>query len=360
VSHVAERKEKDCLNCGTNVQGRYCHICGQENVVPHETFWHMVKHFFYDITHFDSKFFDSLKFLILRPGLLSKEYMKGKRNSFLNPVKMYVFTSAVFFLVFFSFISIDESAFTVNKKKEDVIEKFRDEKNAVLKTARTEEDSLSIERFYKVLGPDTLARNRVKSKENSNNVNFSFDTAINKYKTVAEYDSIQRLLPVSKRDGWFIKIISRKTVSLNSKYEGRGETLSVLILQKFIKSFPYILFVSLPLYAFFLKLIYFRNKKLYFADHGIFLVHTYIFTFILMLLFIGLSELSDLRGFGWLGWLQGALIIYGIWYVFRAMRNFYGQGFGKTFLKFILFNILCLISINLLFVIFLLATFFQV
>ena len=101
MSHRPERKEKDCLNCGTTVQGRYCHVCGQENVEPKETFFGMVTHFFNDITHFDGKFFTTLKDLLFKPGFLSAEYMKGRRMSYLNPVRMYVFTSAIFFLIFF-------------------------------------------------------------------------------------------------------------------------------------------------------------------------------------------------------------------------------------------------------------------
>ena len=102
MSHIPERKEKDCLNCGTIVQGKYCHVCGQENVVPMETFWAMLTHFVYDITHFDGKFFSTLGILLRKPCFLSKEYMKGKRASYLNPVRMYIFTSAFFFLVFFA------------------------------------------------------------------------------------------------------------------------------------------------------------------------------------------------------------------------------------------------------------------
>ena len=360
MSHVDERKEKDCLNCGAEVHGRYCHICGQENIVPHETFWHMVKHFFYDITHFDSKFFDSLKFLVLRPGFLSIEYMKGRRNTFLNPIKMYVFTSAVFFLVFFSLFTVDESAFRSNDKNENAFDKFKFEKDKMLKSAHSKEDSLLVENFYKVFDSDTSARNAARQARKTGVFNFTYNDSLNKYSSVADYDSLQRVLPKSQQDGWFLRLVNRKSISLNVKYEGRGATIGTQILQKFMKSFPYILFVSLPLYAFFLKLLYIRNKKFYFADHGIFLVHIYIFTFILMLFFFGLIELPDRKGFGWVGWVQAALIIYGIWYVFRAMRNFYLQGFGKTFLKFILFNILCFISINLLFAIFLLVTFFQV
>src|SRR5690349_22469253 len=83
--------------------GRYCHVCGQENVEPKESFLHLVTHFFNDITHFDGKFFTTLKDLLFKPGFLSKEYMIGRRASYLNPIRMYVFTSAIFFLLFFSF-----------------------------------------------------------------------------------------------------------------------------------------------------------------------------------------------------------------------------------------------------------------
>jgi len=120
VSHSAERKEKDCLNCGTIVHGRYCHICGQENRDPKESFWHILTHFFSDITHFDGKFFTTVKDLAFKPGFLSKEYIKGRRASYLDPIRMYVFTSAIFFLVFFAFIYSDKRSLldqsTINGK----------------------------------------------------------------------------------------------------------------------------------------------------------------------------------------------------------------------------------------------------
>ena len=63
----------------------------------------MVMHFFNDITHFDGKFFTTVKDVIVRPGFLSREYVAGKRASYLNPVRMYIFTSAFFFFIVFSF-----------------------------------------------------------------------------------------------------------------------------------------------------------------------------------------------------------------------------------------------------------------
>jgi hypothetical protein len=72
MSHLPERKEKNCGNDGTHVVGKYCHECGQENVEPKETVWQLVSHFFTDITYFDGKFFITLKDLLFKPGFCQK------------------------------------------------------------------------------------------------------------------------------------------------------------------------------------------------------------------------------------------------------------------------------------------------
>src|SRR5258708_5580008 len=70
--------------------------------VPDSLFGLQVQHFFKDITHFDGKFFSTVKYLMRKPGFLSREYMVGRRMSYLNPIRMYVFTSAIFFIILFS------------------------------------------------------------------------------------------------------------------------------------------------------------------------------------------------------------------------------------------------------------------
>jgi len=105
LSHAHERTEKICLNCGAHLQGRYCHVCGQENVVPKESLGQLIRHFFEDITHFDGKFFKTIKYLITKPGFLSQEYLAGRRARYLHPIRMYLFISFIFFLVFAMFFA---------------------------------------------------------------------------------------------------------------------------------------------------------------------------------------------------------------------------------------------------------------
>jgi len=125
MSHLPERKEKICLNCKSVIYGRYCHVCGQQNTEPKESFWGLITHFVYDITHFDGKFFATTKYLLFRPGYLATEYLRGRRASYLNPIRMYIFTSAFFFILFFTFImkGEDEQRIFEDQRKEWLAEK---------------------------------------------------------------------------------------------------------------------------------------------------------------------------------------------------------------------------------------------
>lgn len=364
MSHSPLRKESNCLNCGATVHGRYCHVCGQENTEPKETFWHMVTHFFYDITHFDGSFFTTLKDLLFKPGFLSKEYMLGRRKKYLHPVRMYVFTSAVFFLVFFSMFSVSEKSLAPDKQKDKLESGFKAVRAELLKNARTKEDSAAVIKGLEELGYDSDEVKPVepKSPPKSGGVNFSWGRDVSNYTTVDEYDSIQATLAEDKKDKGLVKIITRKSVALNAKYEGNQNKLAADLINKFLHTFPYLLFVSLPLYALILKLLYLRKRKEYFfADHGVFLIHLYIFTFLFLLVYFALDELAEkTKGEAVIDWIQLALFLAGLFYALKAMKNFYNQGWGKTILKFTLFNIMCFVSLVLLFLIFLFFSFYQI
>lgn len=355
MSHRPERKEKDCLNCGTIVHGKYCHVCGQENVVPKESFWGMVTHFFNDITHFDGKFFTTMGILFRKPGFLSSEYVAGRRNRYLNPVRMYVFTSAIFFLIIFSLFPA-KKLFTGNNAA--IADRFdaAAAKDSAMARAKTAADSANVQSVFSFFSNAPVPEaDTVKRK-----VRYSTSSSANRYQSVQEYDSVQASLPAGKRDNWLERALTRKVVELNVRYKGRNDELMAHLADKFLHTFPYLLFVSLPLYALFLYLLYIRRRKqLYYADHGLFLVHLYIFTFLLMLLYFVLQKVKVNWEAYWLNYIQAALLLYGVYYALRAMKNFYRQGWAKTILKFILFNLICILTLALLFAAFLSYSIYQ-
>ena len=359
MSHAPERQEKDCLNCGTIVQGKYCHVCGQENIVPKETFWSMVIHFFYDITHFDGIFFTTSKDLLFKPGFLSKEYMKGRRKSYFHPVRMYVFTSAFFFLIFFSFFS---PIGTITTNTEIPITPERRAKiiadvEASLKSKTG--DSVVLKQLAILMDTSkqvTLSDIWALTDQESPSV--SVDGK--KYKSKKEYDSLQQLLPVSERHGWFMRRMVINSIEVNKKFENDPDNALRSIGDKVLHKLPYMLLLSLPLFALLLKLVYIRRKNFYYADHGVFSIHLYVFTFLMLLVLFSLGELFSVLKWDWFGWVVFIFLLGIYFYLYKAMRKFYEQRRGKTILKFLivsLFSFIMMITLLALFFFFSVFTF---
>ena len=89
-----------CANCGTSLLGSHCHECGQKRINPNEfslrRFLARVVHDFTDLE--SSKIFRTLSALIVRPGVLTVDYLAGRRGNFIGPVKLYLTFSALYFL----------------------------------------------------------------------------------------------------------------------------------------------------------------------------------------------------------------------------------------------------------------------
>ncbi len=92
------------------------------------------------------------------------------------------------------------------------------------------------------------------------------------------------------------------------------------------------MFVFLPLLALVMKLMYWRPRR-YYVEHLLFLVHNHAFVF-LALTIVGLFKLIPVVG-AHLGLLEFAAWLYMIWYIFRAMRVYYAQSRGLTFVKYL-------------------------
>jgi hypothetical protein len=313
MSHLPERKEKICLNCRSVVYGRFCHVCGQENTEPKETFRGLITHFIYDITHFDGKFFDTTRHLLLRPGYLAYEYLRGRRAAYLNPVRMYVFTSAFFFILFFSFLR-------------DISSNDR----AVVRI--TEGDSLNYRPFE---NPDLPW-------------------------TVREYDSLQHSLPASERQNWFGNMITRKMISVNERYGNNGKQFWNDANEKFTHSVPQMMFVSLPLVALVLQLLYYRRKQYYYANHVIFTINLYIAVYLLLLVFYAFEGLYTVTGSNIFQVLRSVIMLLIFFYTYKAMRNFYQQRRAKTVFKFMVFLVSFMILMLLLMAIFFLTSALQI
>ncbi|GAO43153.1 DUF3667 domain-containing protein [Flavihumibacter petaseus] len=386
------------MNCGTIVEGHYCQHCGQENIVPKETFWGLLTHFVYDITHFDGKFFSTIRLLLTKPGFLSKEYIRGRRASYLHPIRMYVFTSAIFFIFFFMLFNAKNMITSTKEKREaqltqvnqaidnleETLPKQQDSvrRQAVVKAMATlEAEKLALEKKIAADSTkitdneeadkaiksvsDSLARKGVEVPDmmkprkvwnaDTSKSSTGFNEEVTKYNlhSVLAYQHIQQALPKAERDGFLKRNLAVLVVRAVEDGHNQG---SKAYLKNFVDNllhqFPKMLFVSLPLYALILQLLYVRNKNLFYADHAIYTIHLYCATFIFLLLWFVFLKLNERSGSAILPILQFLLMTGIYFYQYKSMRKFYGQRRGKTILKFILLNWLSLVMMVFLVVVF--------
>jgi hypothetical protein len=351
LSHLKERKEKTCLNCNAFVQGRFCHICGQENIETGESAWHLINHFFQDITHFDGRFFTSIRQVIFKPGFLPREYMNGRRASHLNPVRMYIFTSAFFFLIFFSVFKFNSAdVIKIDNGVSNVKENLRKMTAAEYKSfiaAIVDKDSsmkfaYDTAKYFSYL--DTAAQHEIRFTPSN-------------YKTLQEYETA---IAKGKDHNWFEKMMVRRQFALNEKFKGDGKAIINALNERVLHALPQILFITLPLFALLLKLLYIRRKQFYYVNHAIFTLHLFIFVFIALLAIFGLNKLVENYNWQWLNYVSGILGIAIYFYNYKAMRNFYQQGRAKTVIKFILLHLMNFFIAAFVFIAFFMVSLFNV
>ena len=322
MSHLKERTEKNCLNCGAKVQGRFCQACGQENVEVKESFMHLIMHFIEDLTHFDGKLWKTAKLLLFKPAALTQYYMDGKRASYIHPIRMYLFISAVFFLFIF------------NGEVPD--------KPAPL--------------------PDTLKA--MPAKDIASGLNDGFELNLGEdtvnYKTIASYELAQNKLLKEKRDNWLESRLTKKAIELNIKYDNDKFKIGKALIEQFQHYFSRMLYISLPLFALFLWILYRRNKNHYFVDHLIFSIHIYCAFFIILFAVKIINLLTEQliqRTYGFIAAITPFVLFF---YLYKALRNHFKQSRSKTVLKFMILNFLTLVLMSILMLSFFLLSLFNI
>ncbi|ROI00981.1 MULTISPECIES: DUF3667 domain-containing protein [unclassified Chryseobacterium] len=330
MSHGKIREEKTCLNCGHQVEERFCPHCGQENIESRHPFYYLFTHFIEDFTHYDGQFWGTLKNLMFKPGALTNTYLAGKRQKFVPPVKLYIFVSFITFFVFalFPLMNINYNSKKDNEKqnKKSIFDKMKalDAQKIVdsikAKPVLTKEDSVTIKSLGVLPDPS-----KIDDLENAFEMDKKIDTGAQYggYKTRKSYDSAAAKNP-SAFD--FIKSpLAHKFFELKEKGVTKAEIAKSLTETSF-HNLPKALFIYLPLFAFFLW-IFHNKKKWWYFDHGIFTLHYFSFLLLNVLFVFLIVKLASLTDIGILNSILNlvlcALLIYIIAYFFIAHRRVY-------------------------------------
>ncbi len=245
------RKTSKCLNCEQTLQEKhnYCPNCGQENTNNEVSIGLLMREFTSNFFSFDSRFAHTIKPFLFNPGKITEAFISGKRVFYANPIRWYLVIS-IFHFFFFS--KMFEP--TVDDKKQRSF-------------MSSSSDTLSIAEFdslYRM--PDSLTSGWPVSGQQ-----ISMISSLNST-TNLSVDEISDSLKFD-RFPWYQRYPAQQIIRINQETTA---TLNDYILRQI----PIIIFFILPVYAFLLKLLFWR-KGLY-IKHLIHSIHIHSFVFFLL------------------------------------------------------------------------------
>jgi hypothetical protein len=306
------RDDNLCENCGYIVEVAYCTRCGQKNIETRQSFAHLAAHFLEDLTHYDSSFWKTIKGLLFRPAKLTIEYLSGKTQTCVPPVKLYIFTS---FIVFLLLALVPE----------------------------TEESATGQE--HKVTAP-AVSNPRLDVKEKLWDWNFTTEAENPlSYTSIRQMDSIEALKPKNLQLSTLEYKIAKRIVHLyehNSKAE-----LDLKYSEALTHNIPKAIFLYMPVFAFWLWLFH-GKKKWYFFDHGIFTLHYFSFILITNSFWLIPGGFAYAAGQSMMTLLLIIMLLIWLWqiyYFYRAHRKMYKESLVVNFLKSTLLFVINLVCI---------------
>jgi len=375
------RKNDICTNCHEKIADfNYCPHCGQVNSHKQIPLKQIMKELLGDVFTFDSKFFKSLWPLIGKPGHLTNEYISGRRVSYVLPLRLYVFTTFLFFFVLSLSNAIDPNKIDEERKHQitaDSLKRFFKPYSNEISEGLQERLILDLGNTYKLTKrsnqnnqssfPDSIKKYIIKAKpELSDTLALLYTDRI--YRTFSFYDKkskttndkdhklLQNILSDFEfstysenlffawlDSNYYFKKIIWKNEHINITFSGndtlqnsfmrelekkaeylfaQGDRGMNLFLSELVRQIPKIMFFLLPVFALLLKIFFVRQKIFYF-NHLIFALHIHSLLFMYMIVAVFFPNI----------WVIFATIII-IWlHTFLALKNVYKQKWWLLFIK---------------------------
>lgn len=330
----------ECLNCGKPLASDdvFCSYCGQKNVEK-LNFSSFIGQIISGFFSYDSRFWTTFIPILFKPGLVSKNYIAGKRKRYVNPFQMYLQVSILFFLIL-GLTNNSEEGFTINDipTNQIAIDSILtdDIKTQIFKEIDTVDQKIITTNLNSIQFPEMLIdstyhykikNDTIKSLSLSDKIqDFYVYLDRNPSITNAKIGLTNLGYPVTFWNTFYYGLAQKHHVNYKEMIENKGKGF----LKKFIPKLSIGLFIFLPLFTLFLKLIYYR-KHMNYMEHLVFVFNTQTVFFLLMLIYILISYFTSYENIS-------LFMLLFLIYLYMALRTFYQQGWFKTFVKFFILN----------------------
>ncbi|MDH5822428.1 DUF3667 domain-containing protein [Luteimonas sp. RD2P54] len=332
-----------CENCGTALQGAFCHLCGQSEHSPTRHLGHAIEEVFESFWHLDGRIFRTLREMFV-PGRVANRYLAGHRVRYVAPMRLFVILSLL--TVFVAKLAIGD-AFApqdaARATETSAVETYEIDRagfaaaptvEAVDALRDRELERLAAERA--ALGADAAdaARARIAAAERV--VNAEAAARRRRLERAARdgADGAAGAEPEPRDEDGFDARLERNLEAYSARRDGAAAMARTLI-----GAAPMTLFILVPLFAALLKLLYVRHPRTY-LEHVVVALYSHAFLMLALLMVFALALLG-----GWLApalpwaihpvsWLQALLLASMPLYLLLMQRRVYRQGWLKTLLKY--------------------------
>ncbi len=86
-----------CPNCNSEILGRFCSACGQDQNRSFSTLRQMLGEAFKELTELDGRLARSFATLLFRPGRMTVDYLAHRRERYVPPFRLYLMVSVVLY-----------------------------------------------------------------------------------------------------------------------------------------------------------------------------------------------------------------------------------------------------------------------
>lgn len=117
MNELTEAGTLHCANCGTLLEGEFCHHCGQSVHSVLRPVHHMLEDGMDMFLHVDARIVHTLPPLLLKPGFLTLEYFSGRRQRYVAPFRLMFVLCLLAFFAFHLMVNVGVDLAQANTEK---------------------------------------------------------------------------------------------------------------------------------------------------------------------------------------------------------------------------------------------------
>ncbi len=255
----------NCRNCDASLgdpPSNFCPNCGQDTSPHPPSFGEFVHEFVGHYVALEGKLWKTLLKLLFLPGELTREYLQGRKQRYVLPLRLYLTASFIFFILIKVIGGSGFVTSTINGQPvttSQALAQMEAQLAAQKKSDLSDQDAKELELLTKAAG---------------NAHQIAEDEKAGKSRTANELFSCQSASTACVKTKAYMKEKYGNMTVTQAIDQIKGRVMSIA---------PYAIFLLLPVFAGMMQIAY-RRRNMVYGEHVVFALHLHAFLFFMLLL----------------------------------------------------------------------------